>query len=127
MDLSTYERRSRRLAYASLFLLACIMHLFVVLLTMAAATSCVWPPCHDTMAFSAWQWLTNVPLLVTPWLRHPIEELGFAWSPGWVLLTALNSVLATALMVALARGGHAWARRVSRSRASSACTAARGK
>jgi hypothetical protein len=124
MDIERHDRRSRRLAYASFAVLAVVMHMCIAVLTLAAHTSCAWPPCHDSTAFSVWQALWDIPLFVTPWLRMPVEEIGFAWSLPRVALVVLNSALAVALLAAV---GWLVKLGISRSRVSSACSAARGR
>ncbi len=102
MDLETYERRHRRFVYGCLIGLGTLLHLMVALLTLGARTSCAWPPCHTSMWFHAWAWFWSAPVFVTPWVRLPIEEMGFGWTPQLVALMVLNSVTAVGLLLALA-------------------------
>jgi len=97
MDLETYERRDRRIVYACVLVFGTFMHLLLALMTLGARTSCEWPPCHTSMWFDAWSWFWSAPLFVTPWLRLPIEEMGFEWTPMTVGLMVLNSMLSVSI------------------------------
>lgn len=110
MDLETCERRDRRIVYGCLIGFGTFLHLLVALLTLGARTSCAWPPCHTSMWFHAWAWFWRAPVFVTPWVRLPIEEMGFAWTPVSVGLVVLNSWLAVCLMIVAVRAGRAGSR-----------------
>lgn len=110
------------------FIVASLAHLMATLSVLLWQTSCLYPRCVEGLTFDIVRGVMQAPLFVTPWLRLPPPEEDF--QRGWALFgcLVLNAILAVLLYAGLtmaARRCHAWWR-VSRSRASSACSARRG-
>lgn len=130
-EVKAIRRRMACRMRITVFLAASMGHLVAALLMLLWQTSCVYPRCVDGSAFDGIRALIGVPLFVTPWISLPSAELDF--NEGWTLfgLLAANAVMAVAFWWTAyvgARHAYAWcARCLSRYRASSACSAARGR
>jgi hypothetical protein len=110
------------------FIVASLAHLMASLSVLLWQTSCLYPRCVQGLTFDIVRGVMQVPLFVTPWLGLPSPDDDF--QRGWALfgclvLNAMLAVLVYAGLTMAARRCHAgW--RVSRSRASSACSARHG-
>jgi hypothetical protein len=110
------------------FVVASLTHLMASLAVLFWQTSCLYPRCVQGTAFEVLRGAIRVPLFITPWLGLPSPDDDFhgGWALfGYLILNAMLAVLLYSALAAAARRGHVhW--RISRSRASSACTAGRG-
>jgi hypothetical protein len=114
------HRRMVRRTRIACVILGSIMHVIGTIFVLMWQTSCLDPPCADSIGFDMARGLAGVPLFVTPWLALPSPELDFVG--GWPLfaLMLLNATLAVLFYWGLARlvrrGYVRW--RINRSRAS---------
>jgi len=114
------QRRMVRRTRIACVILGSIMHVIGTILVLMWQTSCLHPPCAESIGFDMARGLVGIPLFATPWLELPSPQVDFVG--GWQLfaLMLLNAILAVLVYWGLARLVHRgyvrW--RVNRSRAS---------